>query len=147
MIVADVVSFTGEFSFLSNFYPSPIKYEGPTWATVEHAYQAAKTLDMSEKKAIWGAATPGKAKQLGRKVEMRPDWEGVKLTVMLDLLRLKFADPTLEQQLVATYGFNLVEGNTWNDRFWGVCKGTGQNNLGKLLMQVRSERIHYTQGV
>ena len=32
-----------------------------------------------------------------------------------------------------------IEGNTWNDTFWGVCNGQGQNWLGKILMLVRSE--------
>lgn len=33
----------------------------------------------------------------------------------------------------------LVEGNNWNDTFWGVCRGRGENNLGRILMKVRSE--------
>jgi predicted NAD-dependent protein-ADP-ribosyltransferase YbiA (DUF1768 family) len=31
------------------------------------------------------------------------------------------------------------EGNTWNDRFWGVCRGSGLNHLGRILMEVRAE--------
>ena len=37
--------FKNEHEFLSNFYPSPITIEDITYPTVEHAFQAAKTLD------------------------------------------------------------------------------------------------------
>lgn len=33
----------------------------------------------------------------------------------------------------------LIEGNTWGDRIWGVCDGVGENRLGKILMRVRAE--------
>lgn len=42
-------------------------------------------------------------------------------------------------QLLATGGVELIEGNDWGDAFWGVCGGYGQNWLGVLLMLVRSE--------
>jgi predicted NAD-dependent protein-ADP-ribosyltransferase YbiA (DUF1768 family) len=41
--------------------------------------------------------------------------------------------------LKATGDEELVEGNWWNDTFWGVCNGVGENNLGKLLMKIRAE--------
>ena len=40
---------------------------------------------------------------------------------------------------MATGDAELVEGNTWNDTYWGVCNGVGHNHLGKILMQVRQE--------
>jgi len=63
---------------------------------------------------------------------------------MLDMLRQKFTRQTeLGQLLMATGDAELIEGNTWNDRFWGaVLKDEhwiGQNHLGRLLMQVRAE--------
>lgn len=132
--------FDGEHAFLSNFHESPIQVEGLWFNTVEHAFQAEKTLDPKEKAVIMIALTPGKAKRLGRRATLRPDWEQVKLQVMEDLLRLKFAPGTeLHQRLLATSPAELIEGNHWNDRFWGVCKGTGQNHLGKLLMKIRDE--------
>lgn len=70
---------------------------------------------------------------------MRDDWERVKLAVMLDLLRQKFAHADLRAQLIATSDDVLVEGNTWGDTFWGMCNGVGLNHLGRLLMQVRAE--------
>lgn len=133
-------SFTGDFAFLSNFHPCEIEFEGIKFPTVEHAFQAAKTLSVHDREAIRAAATPGKAKRLGRKVDLRRDWNNIRVSVMEQLLRIKFSDPWLRELLDITKGATLVEGNTWNDTFWGVCKGKGDNNLGKLLMKIRDER-------
>ena len=133
-------SFTEENRFLSNYYASPITYEGVEYPTVEHAFQAAKTLDVETRKRIAAMNTPGEAKYMGRCVTLRKDWEQVKFSVMKELLELKFRSNTaLALRLLATGDAYLIEGNTWNDTIWGVCNGKGQNNLGKLLMEVRSE--------
>ena len=80
------------------------------------------------------------AKKLGRTVKLRPDWNEVKLSVMLEVLRHKFnQNPDLADKLLATGDTLLQEGNTWHDYYWGVCNGKGENNLGKLLMLVRQE--------
>lgn len=121
----------GAFSFLSNFY------EHNGW-TVEHHYQAAKTDDPLWAINILNARTPGQAKRMGRQAPMRGSWDEEKIAVMLVLLRVKFMDPVLAQRLLDTGDAYLVEGNTWGDRFWGVCRGDGENHLGQLLMQVRS---------
>lgn len=131
--------FADDYEFLSNFAASPVVVDGLTYPTVEHAFQAAKTFDPAEKARIAAVATPATAKRAGRKVALRPDWEEVKVGIMEDLVRRKFADERLGRMLVATGDEELVEGNTWNDRFWGVCRGSGRNELGKLLMKVRSE--------
>jgi len=132
--------FTGDHDFLSNFHPSPIEVEGVTYPTVEPAFQAAKTSILEEKQALAETATPGSAKRLGRKVQLRSDWEQVKVGIMEELVRLKFTThPDLREQLLATGDTELVEGNNWNDRFWGVCRSKGQNQLGLILMKVRSE--------
>lgn len=131
-------AFKDEYSFLSNFHPSPISIEGKSYPTVEHAFQAGKTRDFAEKEKIRCAATPAVAKRLGRKVKLRPDWENVKILVMLECLIEKFKDPELAKSLLNTGEAELIEGNTWNDTFWGVCRGNGKNNLGKLLMDVRT---------
>ena len=133
--------FDGEFAFLSNFYTSPFKdpETGTTFPTVEHYFQANKADGMRDYLAIATASTPGQAKRLGRRCTLRYDWESVKIEVMRKGLRLKFADPALKSKLLATGEEELIEGNYWNDTFWGVCRGKGQNNLGKLLMELREE--------
>lgn len=134
-----IMSFRGENAFLSNMHPCTVVFEGATYASVEHAYQAAKSLDPKERKAVADLPTPKGAKARGKRVKLRDDWESVKLSVMERCLRSKFADSGLRAQLIATGDAELVEGNTWNDRFWGVCRGKGQNQLGKILMKLREE--------
>lgn len=108
-------------------------------ATVEHAFQLAKTLDAEARKAIANAPTPGAAKRLGRAVVLRPGWEEAKRAVMAALLLQKFTrHADLAKALLLTGDAELVEGNTWGDTFWGVCAGQGHNELGRQLMAVRS---------
>ena len=83
---------------------------------------------------------PQAAKRLGRRVELRPDWESVKYDVMYQVCKAKFTqNPNLLERLLATGDAELVEGNTWGDQVWGVCKGVGENHLGKTLMRIRAE--------
>lgn len=132
-------SFTGEYDFLSNFSPAAVAYDGIFWITVEHAYQAAKTVIPGERLRIHNGLTPGQAKKAGRKVTLRPDWEKIKVGVMSDLLACKFAvGSRLADQLLATGNAVLIEGNTWGDRFWGKVNGKGENWLGLLLMERRN---------
>lgn len=140
---APIDCFDGEFAFLSNFFPSPVTLPHPVtgvpkvFPTVEHAFQAAKTLDPDEWETIRAQPTPGKAKRAGRKATMRPDWDQVKLSVMERLVEEKFSKRRLAELLLATGERPLIEGNTWGDRFWGVCDGQGENHLGRILMRVR----------
>lgn len=131
--------FEGEYEFLSNFYPSEIIHDGITYPTVEHAYQAAKTLDFGTRWRISQLTTPAQAKKAGRTVKIRPDWEKVKIHIMRELLLQKFflSDGELGYELQQTTPAELIEGNWWGDTFWGVCKGRGENHLGKLLMEIR----------
>ena len=88
---------------------------------------------------------------MGRKVKLRPDWEGIKLATMEGLLRQKFAPGSeLARKLLATQPLTLVEGNTWNDSYWGCVKTNdkwvGDNNLGILLMKIREDLYFGTGG-
>ena len=140
-----IVEFDGQYDFLSNFYPSPILYEGIVYPTNEHFFQAMKTLDIETRKAIAAAPTPGAAKRLGRHVQLRPDWEKIKVDVMRTGLMLKFTDAALAEKLLATGDEELVEGNWWHDQTWGSCfcpdhyRTPGRNLLGMLLMELRKE--------
>ena len=131
--------FDKEQAFLSNYYPQEIEFEGITYPTNEHFFQAMKTLDINQRRAIANASTPGLAKKMGRSVSLRPDWEDIKDDVMLEGLYRKFTNDELAEWLLDTGDEELVEGNWWGDRYWGVCNGIGQNKLGKLLMKVREE--------
>ncbi len=138
-----ITKFEGEHFFLSNFYegPVPILWNGLIGATIEHVFQAAKAALGNERDAILCAPTPGIAKRLGRKCTMRPDWDDVRIETMHRMLLVKFANPELAAKLLLTGDRQLVEGNWWGDRFWGVDakKWIGSNHLGELLMQIRTE--------
>lgn len=132
-----IESFSGEHRWLSNFWPAEVEYEGITFPSVENAYQAAKS-EYGREEFINISA--GQAKRLGRNSEVREDWEDIKVSVMRDLLSQKFRTGSdLADKLSLTGNVNIVEGNTWGDTFWGVCDGTGDNNLGNLIMDVRKE--------
>lgn len=135
--------FTKQYKFLSNFSSSPIRYQGITYPTVEHAFQAAKSPDESIRINISYLDTPAEAKKAGRYLKMSPDaireWNKKRISIMEEILRIKFQDPDLKDKLMATGSEELVEINTWYDKFWGVCNNQGENNLGKLLMKIRED--------
>lgn len=138
-----IASFSEENRFLSNFYLCEIRADGITYFSVENAYQAAKTMNIAEREEI-ARMTPGQAKRRGSKVLLRDNWESIKLVIMEDLIRQKFNIPELKEKLLATGDAELIEGNDWCDRYWGMCEGEGQNMLGKILMKIRSELQYLT---
>jgi ribA/ribD-fused uncharacterized protein len=128
------------FEFLSNFFMKEQYYWGNnTFKSAEHAYQYQKAVHDADRRAIENASTPGQAKKIGRQIEIRKDWEYVKLWVMLEIIRRKFCNSAMGELLLGTGDAELIEGNTWGDTFWGVCRGKGENHLGKILMLVRDE--------
>jgi ribA/ribD-fused uncharacterized protein len=115
-----------------------VRFEGREYPSTEHAYQAAKTLDEVERTNIRLRPDPADAKKYGRRLTVREDWEDVKLQVMEELLYEKFTrHSSFRRRLFTTFPHKLVEGNWWEDTFWGVCNGKGLNHLGRLLMEVR----------
>lgn len=137
-----ISDFRGKYAFLSNFSHHPLN----GIPTVEHAFQAAKTHSDAQRAWVLSAKTPGEAKERGRVITLREDWEEVKLAIMHNLVWAKFYEhKEIRKQLLETGTQPLVEGNTWGDRYWGAerveGKWAGQNWLGRILMLVRS-RFH-----
>jgi hypothetical protein len=129
----------GEFS---NFAPAPFELGGKTWPTSEHYFQAQKFAGTPSEEEIRRAASPMIAARMGRSRQrpLRPDWERVKDAVMLEALRAKFrSHPRLRRVLLDTGDLPIVE-HTSKDRYWADGgDGSGRNQLGALLMQVREE--------
>jgi ribA/ribD-fused uncharacterized protein len=136
--------FRDEWFFLSNFFPCSVSFERVLYETVEHAFQAAKTLDVTLRRTIRNAKSPGAAKRLGRSIAVRDDWDSIKDEVMLTLLRSKFSREDLAAMLRETAPRPLIEVNDWGDTYWGVCDNVGENRLGRLLERVRSEVLNDT---
>jgi ribA/ribD-fused uncharacterized protein len=138
--------FEGMYEPFSNFGPGKVRVWNIEFPRSEHAFQAAKTLDLEVRQQIAVLPTPGAAKRFGRAITLRPGWDRMKKQVMLQVLLLKFIqNPKLGELLASTRPEFLVEGNTWHDNYWGRCMCTGctagmvpaQNYLGRLLMAVR----------
>jgi hypothetical protein len=142
-----IKSFRGEFGFLSNMHSCPVEYEGIKYPSSEHAYQAARYPHAITRECISRLDSPVKAKHFKRDnpiIQMDPDFNKHKLFIMKRILDYKFKNNAeLARQLMATMPEQLIESGWWHDGFWGTCTcgkcAPGQNNLGKLLMQVRSE--------
>jgi ribA/ribD-fused uncharacterized protein len=166
--------FRGKYSFLSNFYIRRILYKGHWFPSNEHAYHSEKSFDKSYQTQLmvqeeidrWNRETKiddpsalkseftameskkfGNNKRLIQKGIMRNDWFNVSLQIMYDINIAKFTQhKDLQEKLLATKGAVLVEGNYWNDKFWGMCRKDqhdpasewiGENRLGKILMSIR----------
>ena len=126
--------FRGEYRWLSNFHLVKVELDGALYSSTENAYQAAKTLDLDMRR-VFRVCTPSESKRHGKALTLRPDWESVKVSVMLGLLRQKFQHPELKQKLLATGDIDLglvaqfALVHDLVEAYW----------LGRLLMQVRSE--------
>ncbi len=137
--------FAGDYSYLSNFTPVIIHYKGLDFPTVEHAFVASKSNDGMFRLNISQipAHQPGKAKRMGRKTQLRNDWNMIKVPNMKRFLLQKFSYERYKKLLLSTDNAEIIEGNYWHDNYWGDCECdkckniVGQNQLGKLIMEVR----------
>lgn len=135
-----ILQFRKEYNFLSNFAPVYIKYGDITFPSVEHYYVAMKTKDQEERIKI-SKMKAGEAKKYGKTLKIRTDWDEIKLYVMSWGVAKKFKQEPFRTKLLATGNENIVEGNYWEDTFWGVDlkqnPNIGENNLGRILMSTR----------
>lgn len=126
------------YDYLSNFYPAVVEVDGIGYLSAEAAYQAAKCADFSQRRQFSQLAAHD-AKNLGRAISVRSDWEAVKIVEMTKIVRAKFTqNPHLARFLAETGDAELVEENNWHDVYWGVDlrTGEGENRLGKILMEL-----------
>lgn len=142
MVLEPISGFQYEYRWLSNFWPCEIPMGDSIYRSVEAAYVASKVLDPYTRRIIHSLATSGLCKKFGKILEdegkVRSDWSEVKLGIMHSLVIKKFTlNLELQEKLIATGDRELIETNSWGDVYWGVCGGIGENNLGKILMEVR----------
>lgn len=129
--------FVEKYSFLNNFYLSSLWVDNIKYPSAEHAYQASKTEDIDVKNKISECLTPFIAKKMGKTIQLPENWDILKVCNMKKVLICKFENPFLFSMLQETKGKELIHKNFFNDSFWGVYKETGQNMLGKILMEIR----------
>lgn len=124
--MSTINEFRGKYYFLSNFFESPVTYEGITYRNNEAAFQAQKTFSDRE---YFTNLDSSSAKRKGRHVKLRSDWEKVKFDEMYNIVKAKFEqNAELKDKLLDTGDCHLEEGNTWGDKIWGTVNGKGQNN-------------------
>ena len=134
-----IFNFRGSYEFLSNFFisKSQIHINGFIFHNAESAFQSFKCPD---RQSEFQKLSPKDAKKLGRRIELRDDWDLIKDNIMYNILCHKFKyNFSLKKALLDTNDIYLVEGNNWGDVYWGVCKNIGYNKLGEILMKIREE--------
>ena len=135
-----------EFYCLDNFSSFKVEYKGYVYASLEEAYQSAMFLttapEVAEKIKLCFSAHEAQKIAFENKSKQRSDWDEVKLEIMGDLVRLKVAqNPYVKKKLLETGEYLIVEDSP-KDSFWGWGKDrNGQNNLGKIWMEVRDEIV------
>lgn len=145
-------AFRNEYAFLSNMHECVFPWQGLNYLALENAYQAMKCISDADK-IQFTQISPPEAKKLGRKIAMRPDFDGFKYQLMRNLLDVKFdkkLNPELYRKLLDTQPQSLVEGNWWHDNYWGYCKcdkcknKLHYNYLGELLQRKRNLSARYS---
>ena len=140
------MKFWSEYWFLSNSSNSPMQLEidGKIYQfqNAEAAFLACRS---PKRAAEFQGLTAREAKELNKKMksgrktlpnDVRDDWDQVKLDEMRRVLKAKFSERTLQNKLLA-----ITEPITmdidYQDLFWGLVNGRGQNQMGKALTDVR----------
>lgn len=134
------------YGVFSNLHKRPIVFEGITYPTSEHAYQAGKARKEAVRDWILSAPTPALAAMAAHGLyvwDVAPNWAQIKFDRMRGVLRAKFTQHAdLCELLISTGEQRLVEVGTVDNavnRLWGEVNGRGQNMLGVLLMELRNE--------
>lgn len=134
--------------------PFPIQYNRQIWKTSEALFQALRFEDLHIREAIRLQRSPMGAKMLAKKhksmMVVEPTSEQ-DLSIMRLVVKLKFDQhPLLKMQLIQTGGNLLIEDvsarkSGKRNLFWGMKNENGEwigeNNLGKILMDLRKEYI------
>ena len=148
------IKFKGKTCKLSNFYPCRVEIYGQVFTSSEVAYQWRKAMFMRERGVadqIRGLEEAREAKAVAkrafgkqawvhwdvRRKELSDRWDQEKIGVMRQILRAKARGcEEFVQVLRESEGRQLQE-NVPGERVWGIDQGSGQNWLGRLLMEVR----------
>lgn len=111
--------------------------------SVEHAYLYYKYDAVDFRNKCLSNIEASEIKKLSHNLKPTKNWNNVKLDIMYKLLKIKFSKEPFKSLLLNTENQNIVEGNNWDDTFWGVDVNStpnyGENHLGRLIMKIRDE--------
>lgn len=134
------------YGAFSNLYRRPIEFEGEVFATSEHAYQAGKARKPEVRRWLMEAPSPSLLAMAAHGLyywDVAPGWSKFKFDRMRKVLAAKYTQhDDLRSLLLSTGEHQLIESATVDNdvnRLWGEVNGVGQNMLGKMLMDLRSE--------
>jgi len=140
--------FKGDHRWLSNFEAVKITLDGIEYPSIEHAYMSAKCDDPEWKKFCADENnTAGSVKKQSRHatVKLVENWDSFKMDVMFSCLEQKYSQEPFKSKLIDTGSQNLVEGNYFGDKIWGVDlksnPNIGENHLGRMIMSIRQNLI------
>jgi len=133
-----IAGFVTEYSWLSNYFPCRVEWEGRVYGSSEAAYQSGKYLPAE--RDVFTRLDPDSARKFPRtKPYDRVAFQERKVRTMREISWAKFSqNAELGKKLLATGDRYLEETNWWGDITWGVYRGEGENLLGKILMEVRA---------
>lgn len=142
-----IKEFRNEYAWLSNFTPVKIIIQGIEFNSVEHAYMSRKSDDEGWVEFCANTKSAAEVKKASHKIKLKEGWNKIKFDIMYQYLEQKFNQEPFKTKLIETGNTHIMEGNWWNDTYWGVClkKNAGENTLGKLIMFIRQDLIngHY----
>lgn len=134
------------YGAFSNLYRRPVEFEGEVFATSEHAYQAGKARKPEVRRWLMEAPSPSLLAMAAHGLyywDVAPGWSKFKFDRMRRVLAAKYTQHAdLQVLLLSTGEDQLIETATVDNevnRLWGEVNGVGQNMLGKMLMDLRSE--------
>lgn len=133
-----------EYYVLSNFSAFRLQWKGVDFDTSEHAYHCEKFYDRRVKEEILAARSAHDAFKIAgeNKHLRRPDWDDIKLDIMLNILREKANQHEYVYRKLMETGDRILVEDSWRDSYWGWGENHyGQNMLGRLWMIVRNELI------
>ncbi len=136
------------YGVFSNLLKRPVEFEGETFATSEHAYQAGKARKPEVRAWLMAAPSPSLLAMAAHGLyvwDINSDWSKIKFDRMRRVLRAKFTQhEDLKAILLATGSARLVESATVDNavnRLWGEVNGVGKNMLGEMLMELRASLL------
>ena len=141
----------------SNFYETNFTLDGVGYKSAEHAFQAVKAKTFGDDASfgkILKAKSAQSAKSFGKKVVGFKDevWTPEKKEeIMKQIVRAKFTQNIELRKKLLDSGDKVLANADARDKFWGVgtsastaiakdpSKWKGENKLGKMLMELRTE--------
>jgi ribA/ribD-fused uncharacterized protein len=152
------LAFLGQFSPLSNFYPTNIMVDDMSYCCTEQFYQSRKAAlvgDIQSETSIMMSTNPLEMKRTGDAIVMQPadrkSWDSVKDSMMKKAVAAKFTQNEVAKQALLNTGTKkLAEASM--DKHWGCGKRlrdqdlltsskwkAGKNTMGKILTAIRKE--------